>query len=180
MQYQSSRPARFVETLSVGSESPFVATAAPPPCEVRPKPSTDPAVTQSDSPLYLLAVLVAARKSGDTVVLLKSGHGEKGVSLRFNKQQLPCFTQWKNTSAEADGYVTGLEPATNYPNLKSFERKQGRVIVLAPGQTYTTRMEIHVHNTAEQVARVEEEIKGIQGSQPPKVHQTAQPKYMPM
>lgn len=29
---------------------------------------TDPAVKQSDSPLYLLAVLVAARKSGDRIL----------------------------------------------------------------------------------------------------------------
>ncbi len=100
--------------------------------------------------------------------------------MRFNKQQLPCFTQWKNTSAEADGYVTGLEPATNYPNLKTFERKNGRVIVLEPGQTYTTRMEIHVHNTADQVAQVEEEIKAIQGSQPRRIHQTPQARFTPL
>ena len=123
---------------------------------------------------------LAARKSGETVVMLKSGHGEKGVSLRFNKQQLPCFTQWKNTTAEADGYVTGLEPATNYPNLKTFERQQGRVITLQPGETYTTRMEIHVHNTAEQVATVEEEIRTIQGTQPRNIHQTPQKRFTPM
>jgi galactose mutarotase-like enzyme len=123
---------------------------------------------------------LAAKKSGDTLVMLKSGHGDKGVSLRFNKQQLPCFTQWKNTSADADGYVTGLEPATNYPNLKTFERKQGRVIVLKPGETYTTRMEIHIHNTADQVAAVEEEIRGIQSTQPARVHKTPQGKFSPM
>lgn len=122
---------------------------------------------------------LAARPSGDTVVLLKSGQGEKGVSLRFNKQQLPCFTQWKNTSSEADGYVTGLEPATNYPNLKTVERKHGRVVVLQPGQTYTTRMEIHIHTTAEQLAKVEEEIREIQGTQPKRVHQTPQKRFSP-
>jgi hypothetical protein len=122
---------------------------------------------------------VAARKSGETVVLLKNGHGDKGVSLRFNKQQLPYFTQWKNTTAEADGYVTGLEPATNYPNLKTFERQQGRVVVLQPGETYSTRLEIHIHNTAEQVAKVEEEVREIQGNQPQRVHQTPQKKFTP-
>lgn len=120
---------------------------------------------------------LAAEKNGDTLVLLKGAHGEKGVSLRFNKQQFPCFTQWKNTAAEADGYVTGLEPATNYPNLKTFERQQGRVINLAPGATYTTRMEIHIHNTAEQIAQVEAEVRALQAKHTPKIHRTAQKKF---
>lgn len=122
---------------------------------------------------------IAARKSGETVVMLKNANSDKAVSLRYNKQQLPCFTQWKNTTAEADGYVTGLEPATNYPNLKTLERQQGRVISLKPGETYSTRLEIHIHNTADQVARVEAEIREIQGSQPPKIHSKAQKKYSP-
>lgn len=123
---------------------------------------------------------LAARTSGETVVMLKNGHGDKAVSLRFNKQQLPYFTQWKNTTAEADGYVTGLEPATNYPNLKTYERKQGRVVVLQPGETYTTRMEIHVHSSADQVAAVEEEIRSIQGSQKKVVHPGPHAKFSPV
>ena len=50
------------------------------------------------------------------------------IALRFNRQELPCFTVWKNTAALEDGYVTGLEPATNFPNFKTFERQQGRVV----------------------------------------------------
>ena len=33
----------------------------------------------------------------------------------FNKRTLPCFTVWRNTPAEVDGYVLGIEPGTNYP-----------------------------------------------------------------
>ena len=75
--------------------------------------------------------------------------------------------------------MTGLEPATNYPNLKTVERKHGRVVVLQPGQTYTTRMEIHIHTTAEQLTKVEEEIREIQGTQPRRVHQTPQKRFSP-
>ena len=53
----------------------------------------------------------------------------------FNRQELPCFTVWKNTGAMEDGYVTGLEPATNYPNFKGFERQQGRVPRAAAGRS---------------------------------------------
>lgn len=123
---------------------------------------------------------LAADKEGRTQVLLRNAHGEKGVSLHFNKQQLPCFTLWKNTQAEADGYVTGLEPATNYPNLKTFERQQGRVVKLAPGATYEVRLEIAVHSTAGEVLAAEKQIAAIQKSAEPRVHPQPHPKYSPV
>ena len=66
-----------------------------------------------------------------TRVLLKNPQKALGASLAFDVRQLPCFVQWKNTAALADGYVTGLEPATNFPNPRSFEAEQGRVVPLA-------------------------------------------------
>ena len=49
-----------------------------------PSPS-DPAVKQSDSPLYLLAVLVAARKSGDRILarVTRRRLTALGVDVRF-------------------------------------------------------------------------------------------------
>ena len=77
---------------------------------------------------------LAADAEGQTEALLQNADGSRGASLQFSLKQLPYMTLWKNTSAEADGYVTGLEPATNYPNLRSTERKFGRVPLLE-GQT---------------------------------------------
>ena len=77
----------------------------------------------------------AADADGNTQVLLHNAAATQGVSLKFNTRQLPCFTIWKNREAAADGYVTGLEPATNYPNIKSFEKRMGRVVQLEPGQS---------------------------------------------
>ena len=74
-------------------------------------------------------------RTGRTAVALVSPKEDLAASLRFSVRQLPVFTVWKNTAAEADGYVTGLEPATDYPNPRQFERQQGRVIELAPGET---------------------------------------------
>ena len=42
---------------------------------------------------------------------------------------------WKSLQPAADGYVTGLEPAINYPNPRAFEKASGRVAVLAAGET---------------------------------------------
>src|SRR5262249_29573719 len=59
---------------------------------------------------------------GRTLALLRNRAGDKGVVLRFSTTQLPCFTLWKNTGGAHEGYVTGLEPATNYPSPKPFEK----------------------------------------------------------
>lgn len=121
---------------------------------------------------------LAADSNGMTRVLLRNSHGEKGLSMRYKKQQLPCFTVWKNTQAEADGYVTGLEPGTNYPNLRTVERQHGRVVQLKAGEKYETRLEIAVHSTAEDVLNVEREIAAIQKTVTPTIHKTPQAKYM--
>ena len=52
---------------------------------------------------------------GGTFVLLKNSTGSSGVQLCFNARQLPCFSLWRNLVPAADGYVTGIEPGTNFP-----------------------------------------------------------------
>lgn len=108
--------------------------------------------------------------AGRTVALLRNQAGDRGLSLRFSTRELPCFVTWKCTQAERDGYVTGLEPATNFPNHKSFERKMGRVITLEPGQTYRSVLRFAVHLTASEVAAVEKEIADLQSQKAPIIH----------
>jgi|SRR5579872_3417699 len=111
---------------------------------------------------------LAADDKGWTQTLLRSAHGDKGVSVCFDARQLPCFTLWKNTQSEEDGYVTGLEPATNFPNQKQFERKQGRVVVLPAGAPYTANLELVVHSTPQMVQTAELEIAALQRRQEPR------------
>ena len=103
-----------------------------------------------------------ADPKGNSVAMLRNAAGDLGVAVRFNVRQLPCFTQWKNTGAESDGYVTGLEPATNYPNPKSFERRHGRVVKLQPGREYVAELALEMMDSAAGVKRVETEIRRIQ------------------
>lgn len=111
---------------------------------------------------------------GLTRVLLKNAHATHGVSLRYAARQLPHFTLWKNTPMESDGYVTGLEPGTNFPNPRTFEGQQGRVVKLAPGETIKFEVELEVHDAAESIARAEKQIAAIQGSTKPQVFETPQ------
>ena len=83
-----------------------------------------------------------------SLALLQNANGDRGFSVEFDPRQLPHLTLWKCTQAEADGYVTGLEPGTNFPNFKSFERQQGRIRRLAPGEKYNVDLTLAVHDTA--------------------------------
>lgn len=116
--------------------------------------------------------------SGDrTLVVLRDRRGRRAVALRFGGKDMPCFTQWKNTAALADGYVTGLEPATNYPNPKPFERSRGRVVRLPPGGTWRTRVELEVHDGAEGLDALEKEIASLSAGRKAKVHPVPQPGF---
>ncbi len=116
-----------------------------------------------------------AGDDGMTQVLLKNAHAAQGVSLRYNVEQLPCFTVWKNTPMAADGYVTGLEPGTNFPNPRSFEGEQGRVVKLGPGETVKFQLELDVLADAAAVADAEKAIARIRGDARPRVFTTPQP-----
>lgn len=116
---------------------------------------------------YFLEMLADER--GHTVALLTDRNRNRGFSVRYKPQQLPCFTQWKCTQAEEDGYVTGLEPGTNYPNFKGFERRQGRLPLLGPGQTYAVELEFEVHCDAEAVRFILDEINDLHGPRTPQV-----------
>ena len=117
-----------------------------------------------------LAELRGDGLEGRTLAMLKGPGGDRAVVLRFRKSQLPCFTLWKNTRGLREGYVTGLEPATNYPNPRPFEAARGRVVPLPPGGTYLAETILEVLDRREAIAAVEAEIEAIQSRQPPTIH----------
>jgi hypothetical protein len=89
-------------------------------------------------------------RTGSTSVLLHNAAGNRGVSMRFDSQALPCFTLWKHTGAIADGYVTGLEPGTSFPRFRQAEREAGRVPTLGAGASRRFVIDFAIHaDTAE-------------------------------
>ena len=118
-----------------------------------------------------------ADAEGRTRALLRSATGDRGVSVKFSKSQLPCFTIWKNRQAAADGYVTGLEPAVNFPNAKSFEKQKGRVVLLAPGETRHFEVTIEAHPDATALAAAERAVALIQGDVVPEIRLQPDPDW---
>jgi len=125
-----------------------------------------------DEQVYFLELLADA--AGSTRSLLRNAHGTRGVSLIYNKAQLPWFTLWKDTAANADGYVTGLEPGTNFPNPRSYEGKQGRVAKIPAGGKIQYELRMDFHGSAPQVEAAEKAIAAIQGSTKPKIFDAPQ------
>jgi Domain of unknown function (DUF4432) len=105
-----------------------------------------------------------------TLVLLENRAKDKAVVLRFDLAQLPAFTLWKNTGGLRDGYVTGLEPGSNYPNPRPFEHARKRVLALPAGGRHVAETRLEVLEGAAEVAAVEAQIAGPQGRGTPTVN----------
>jgi hypothetical protein len=127
----------------------------------------------------VLFVELAADAQGQTQALLRNASGDRGVSLKFNKNQLPCFSLWKNCQAAADGYVTGLEPGINFPNAKPFERLMGRVAVLAPGESRTYQLAIEAHGEAASLKAAIDAVRALQAGTTAEICAAPDPNWSP-
>lgn len=104
-------------------------------------------------------------EQGWAQALLASKDATRGFAVHFRPETLPYFTQWKNTVAESDGYVTGLEPGTGFPNPRAFEEQKGRVVELAPGTSREFHLKLEGITGAERVQQLTDHI-GAQQAQP--------------
>jgi beta-fructofuranosidase len=101
-----------------------------------------------------------------TAVLLQNRAANHGASLSYSAEALPYLTIWKNTAAEADGYVTGIEPGTNFPHNRHHERRFGRVPKLGAGEKRRIELNIALLGDAAAVSRERQRIEAIRGTQP--------------
>ena len=120
---------------------------------------------------------LAADADGGTQTLLHNAAGTEGVSLKFNKNQLPCFTLWKSRQAAIDGYVTGLEPAINFPNTKSFEKAKGRVVTLGPSESRRIEFTIEGHADAASVSAAVQAVAKLQAGVTPEILDRPNPEW---
>ena len=131
---------------------------------------------------YAERVYFAKLRSDDansTTAMLRSANGETGMGVTFKTSGLPRFILWKNTAAENDGYVIGMEPATNYPNVRSYEASQGRVVEIEPGETASFRVTLHPLTESESVEKMSARIKSLQTDEPGEIHSQPRPGWTP-
>ena len=113
---------------------------------------------------------LATDKNDETIVMLENECADKAIALRYNKNKLPWFTFCKNTAAVEDGYVVGMEPGTDLPNNRVFERECGRVMKIKPSENHKISLEIELHDNAASISEVKKEISGIQENVSAKVN----------
>jgi hypothetical protein len=113
---------------------------------------------------------LAADPAGQTYVLASGMTQGESVSMSFNVRGLPCLTVWRNSAAEADGYVIGIEPGTNYPNPRPFEATNGRTVGLKPGQKWSSEVAVSWHRSGDSTAEVCAAIEAIQNATSPIRH----------
>ena len=97
--------------------------------------------------------------------------------LKSRSSQVPCFTLWKSRQAAIDGYVTGLEPAVNFPNTKSFEKEKGRVVTLGPGESRTIELTLEGHADAVSVSAAEAAVAKLQEGVTPEIMDRPNPDW---
>jgi hypothetical protein len=114
-------------------------------------------------------IFPASDAAGNTMAMLVNPAGDRAASVSFNVHELPCLTQWKNTTAEAEGYVTGIEPGTSFAHNRRIERQQGRVPKLAAGASSSFHIEYSVYLTPAEVKATRDRIAAIQADHKPKV-----------
>ena len=122
---------------------------------------------QGPTPGFIEQVYLMELAGGEddrTEVLLRSHDANRGISMKWSTKQLPYFTLWKNETALEDGYVTGLEPGTNYPALRSVEREAGRVPKLAPGANYEMGVEFEFYSDQESIESAWKRVMQLLGS----------------
>ncbi len=112
---------------------------------------------------------------GNTRTMLRDSRGTRGASILFNALQLPCYTLWKNTTTSPDGYVTGLEPGTNFPNPRTFEGRKGRVVRLEPGARTQFEISMQMHWNAAEVGNSEDAIRALRAAREAEVADHPQP-----
>jgi len=105
-----------------------------------------------------------ADKDDRTTIQLQNANGDRAVSMNWSLKELPYLTQWKNTVAKQDGYVTGLEPGTSFPHNRKWERAKGRVSKLQPGQTRNFSITFGIQSSKAEVTAVANEINALRGN----------------
>lgn len=87
---------------------------------------------------------IAANGDGMCAAGLLNRKLDLGVVIRFPKKQLPWLNNWLHFGKGE--YVVGVEPATNPVIGQAKAREQNQLIMIAPGQTLSYDVELHVQS----------------------------------
>jgi hypothetical protein len=111
----------------------------------------------------------AADAAGQSMGMLVNTKEDRAASVAFSVKELPYLTLWKNTNAEGEGYVTGIEPGTSFPHNRRIERAAGRVPKLAAGESRSFTVDFAIHVGEAEVKAAMDRVAAIQARREPRV-----------
>lgn len=87
------------------------------------------------------------------------GGEQLGFYVKYNKRELPKFTQWKMNGTRE--YVVGMEPANCWVEGRAKERERGTLQFLKSGESREYHVEIGVLTTPDEVGEFEELVESL-------------------
>ena len=114
----------------------------------------------------VFCVFARADENGIAHFMLQNAAQNKGVAFNYPLAQLPYLNLWKNPDSLANGYVTGLEPATGFAHNRSWEREMGRVPKLKGGESYQFQIEYKFLDSQSEVESARQQIDRVNAGQP--------------
>lgn len=72
-----------------------------------------------------------------------------GIYLKFSKDELDCFTQWKFLGQ--GNYVAGIEPGNAYVSGRSVERERGNVKIIPARTSKHVRIEVGILTSPDEI-----------------------------
>lgn len=76
--------------------------------------------------------------NGDIKVSIINSDIKKGLTISYNANELPCFTEWKMMGEYE--YALGLEPGNCYPDGRNVMREKGMLKFLPPDEKITNHI----------------------------------------
>ena len=108
---------------------------------------------------------LGARPDGATFMSLlnrDAGSGQPlGVVIRWNRKELPNFTEWK--MPRKGFYVVGLEPGTVTPVGRGILRQKGTLPMIEGQASHTVTIDIEVVDSVAKLEEVEKEARALAG-----------------
>ncbi|WP_165235258.1 aldose 1-epimerase family protein [Aquisphaera insulae] len=116
-----------------------------------------------------------ADASHRTLLMLRNKRSDLAAAVRYDVRELPYLSLWKHTAAPEDGYVVGIQPGTNYPYTRRYERDHGRVPSLSPGASHSMTLDFSLLMGTTEVNAAAAEIGRIQGDRKPLIADRPEP-----
>lgn len=89
-----------------------------------------------------VAFIDVVHNNGKSSCGLFNPHLQFGVTIRFNKSELPWLSNWQHWGKNE--YVTGLEPGTHPPIGQAAARANGTLIEIQPGESRSYDLQVEI------------------------------------